>query len=1360
MAKKQTQVEKNKQYELIEHYRENPDVAAFELLGVDLAPHQRLSIKAMWKCPFVILCLTRGGGKCEDYENLIQLDSGFIKIGDLCESNGNKLGFSSGEFSIKGENGFNNTSHTYINDPKPIYYIRTNFGFEKKAVDKHKIRCLCNGSVVWKRMDDITIGENVLINRDSSYDFKGKFNNIDNDEAYLIGAIIGNGNFTRDWVIKFSNIDNDILEQFRINHKKLGETSFLSSKEKNGFLISSVDKSKNNIILNKYKIKKEIVYNEGIPISILQSNKQSLASFISGYIDINGKITERGIRTSSFSESLLRQLQIVLLSFGIISNRKSKKIKYKNKIKNIWILSIDSENTKIFANKIGLRCKKKLKIINKIFNTSKIPSINRNYFVDIVKNINILEQKTTYDVHIPNDHTFISNGFVSHNTFLLALFSILRAMLYPSEKIGIIAPTYRQCLDLNGLTQIFTNKGMSSPKEFFDNAEISKDLIQSISKPNIIKNKWENIESDGISIETEGMFNFSAKVGHRVLSVDSNGFSYKNIENLSIGDILPVRIGFNLFGESTSLPVDRFETNIENDSIIIPKILTYDFARFLGLFVANGTLYKKGDVYEMSFVTKDKDILKDYSNLCKLIFGITVNIKEENNNCWNVSIFNKRLYEFIEKCGISNSKTIPLVIRTSPKEFVSKFLQGLFDACGYVYSNANVVGLFVQNKTLANEVRDILLNFGIFSKIKKSQKSYIIRISSFKYTQRFLENIGFKLIKKMEILKKYKHENKCKLLDKVPTPKGHLYKLKKHLVSIYGEVEGSKIIRKAFGQIKSSFITRDSLKRGMNILSKYCNKQKEFKNIEEQYLQEYEFVRINKKSNTRCETFDIEVENEACYLAGGLIHHNSKFVFGEIEKMYEESPELRAACIKPPVRSPEYCYLKFHGAENKIGSSIQALPLGDGGKIRGARFFTIICDELAQIPRDIIDIVVRGMMATSKNPMENARKIEKQKKLFKQGKIKKIEGPEQNKIIFASTAYYQYNHFWERIQGFQSILEEKIIKAKKLEKEGKPIPEELKVIRRGTSPNFGQIKHRIMMDDKRAIVFFNFNDPPEGFMNNDSIEEAKREMSDYKFKMEYLCFFPSDSDGFFKRSLLDKAREHRMFSCHLKSKGDDLIYIMGIDPARTGDNFAIAIYAIDIKKREMQLVMMFAYNKKTFPEMHNEIRMLIKLYNIQEIGMDSGGGGQTIRDLLADEGSCPMGEELILQMGFEEHRFMKGRHILELFEFSKYELVHTSNHNLLSSLQHGELKIAAPPPCGGETITPELELADEEIEQTLEEMQNIVVKSTATGKMHWDTSTKAQKKDRYSAALIGYHMASSYLLSINKPVELAGGFWN
>jgi hypothetical protein len=74
-------------------------------------------------------------------------------------------------------------------------------------------------------------------------------------------------------------------------------------------------------------------------------------------------------------------------------------------------------------------------------------------------------------------------------------------------------------------------------------------------------------------------------------------------------------------------------------------------------------------------------------------------------------------------------------------------------------------------------------------------------------------------------------------------------------------------------------------------------------------------------------------------------------------------------------------------------------------------------------------------------------------------------------------------------------------------------------------------------------------------------------------------------------------------------------YVMGVDPARTGDNFAIAIFEIDPIGRRIHLVRVLTWNKKNFVEMHLNIRKLIVISSIEYFEMDAGGGGTTIRDL-------------------------------------------------------------------------------------------------------------------------------------------------
>ena len=70
-------------------------------------------------------------------------------------------------------------------------------------------------------------------------------------------------------------------------------------------------------------------------------------------------------------------------------------------------------------------------------------------------------------------------------------------------------------------------------------------------------------------------------------------------------------------------------------------------------------------------------------------------------------------------------------------------------------------------------------------------------------------------------------------------------------------------------------------------------------------------------------------------------------------------------------------------------------------------------------------------------------------------------------------------------------------------------------------------------------------------------------------------------------------------------------------------------FKVNIKTEKIRLIRVLTYNKMTFPFMHLEIRRLRKIYDVSEIAMDSGGGGQTMRDPLADPKICPPGDDII-----------------------------------------------------------------------------------------------------------------------------------
>lgn len=484
----------------------------------------------------------------------------------------------------------------------------------------------------------------------------------------------------------------------------------------------------------------------------------------------------------------------------------------------------------------------------------------------------------------------------------------------------------------------------------------------------------------------------------------------------------------------------------------------------------------------------------------------------------------------------------------------------------------------------------------------------------------------------------------------------------------------------------------------------------------------------------------------------GLIaasYRQSKMIFAEIERIYNKAPILQSMSIKPPVRGTDMCYFNLNN-----GSEIQALPLGDGEKIRGARFYYLVLDELAQIPEDILNVVIIGMTATKQNPIYNAKLVALQKRLAIEGKSQQ-EGAEnianeltRNFVIGASTAYYQFNHLFKMLKNHVRIIREKV--------KGDDLQGELWQM--------------------YAVYKLSYKMIPEGFMSLESIAMAKEKMSSMEFNMEYNTIFPSESGGFFPANIVVNAIDYSQ-KVRYEIVGDtNSAYILFVDAARTSDNcsFGIAKILSTTDSTRFACVCMEVIQGRKFQEAAARVRQVCRRFNIVRIAMDIGGGGLAIKDLLNDSDKCPVGEELFWDMDDpnsfldKEMKFPKpGKLIIHMVSFTP-QWLSEANHGLLSSLERKELVF--PTPLGVEDLAnksdkqvEELENAEEEIQHAKGEIINIVMTKTPKGLPHWDTPSNKQRKDRYSAVLGLCQECKEYIrpnvADQEVRVELPSGNW-
>lgn len=442
----------------------------------------------------------------------------------------------------------------------------------------------------------------------------------------------------------------------------------------------------------------------------------------------------------------------------------------------------------------------------------------------------------------------------------------------------------------------------------------------------------------------------------------------------------------------------------------------------------------------------------------------------------------------------------------------------------------------------------------------------------------------------------------------------------------------------------------------------------------------------------------------------------AKMLFAEVEKIWNTSDILREATSSKPIKASDRCYLTFKQAGNRPPSLIEAIPLGDGSLIRGARYYIIIADEFAQLPEEIFNQVILPMGATAPNPMERVKRVAMRKKIeARGGDTSLLEEETTNKVIMTSSAYYQFNHMYQRIKVYRDKIE--------------------------------------AGDKGYAVHTIPYYAMPDGFLEKNNLKEAQATLSRDQFRMEYEAEWISDSSGIFKASLIQSCTTNSNFTVQKRGLNDKQ-YVLGVDPARTRDAFAIVVIELG---RPNKVVAAYEYYRSDFPTIAKIVMDLSENFNVVRILMDQGGGGLAVKDLLEEEARWQT--RRILDLDDEKNLHKEGRKILQMMNFSP-KTIAEANYNTLNLMEKNALAFPKGPqffnvPSGD---LEELEDIYDTVKKMVEQVLSIEVRENASGGAKFDLPEGAggghakQKKDLYTAFIL----AGKVAYDLNMPTEEAG----
>jgi len=335
---------------------------------------------------------------------------------------------------------FEKISSSVVYPNQKTIKIITKLGYSIEGTPNHKI--LQNKKYI--RLDELNIGNKVdlsffkypnthYIKERGPFFLTKKLNSIDFDKldndmlptitlnekwGYFLGMFLGDGNMGQNNSVNIScdSRENivDIMYEFG---KSIGLNISIDKSDKrntNGVCVRFSSRNLNWLLSNKFgfnggKFKKNL----NVPSQIKKSPKSVIREFIKGLFDADGWVTTTGCAFTTKNKQLAEEIQFLLLGFDILSRVSGHfNTTYQ---KTYYTLHLNRQATDIFYKEIGFACTKKQEKLEEIISKPHSNKYKKWEMNDEIVDIQI-GYNDVYDVEIPNNHFYIANGFVSHNS--------------------------------------------------------------------------------------------------------------------------------------------------------------------------------------------------------------------------------------------------------------------------------------------------------------------------------------------------------------------------------------------------------------------------------------------------------------------------------------------------------------------------------------------------------------------------------------------------------------------------------------------------------------------------------------------------------------------------------------------------------------------------------------------------------------------------------------------------------------------------------------------------------------------------------------------------------------------------------
>jgi intein/homing endonuclease len=330
----------------------------------------------------LILPIGRRAGKCCAHGTICLTSEGFREIQDLGNPNGPE--YQPLQIGVPQEGSKRSTSAFFYNGgDRDTLRIRSWCGYEIEGTPNHRIRVMAeDGTIQWRFLGDMRVGDRIGVHRKtelwpSSVYETSKFHPaksgkevrlpdvFDERWATLLGVLVGDGSWNNRSLLEvtvgpYPEWLTQVRDLFRTT---LGRVRVLQEPKRDRVFRLRCHSVRARLFFDCIGYTLNVANDaKCIPWIIWRSPRPVVAAFLRGLFETDGGV-ERGGRIVSFStasQKLARELQLLLLNFGIVSRVKSRLNKrYAKTYYHLTVLGADS--IRVFAREIGFLSERKTK---------------------------------------------------------------------------------------------------------------------------------------------------------------------------------------------------------------------------------------------------------------------------------------------------------------------------------------------------------------------------------------------------------------------------------------------------------------------------------------------------------------------------------------------------------------------------------------------------------------------------------------------------------------------------------------------------------------------------------------------------------------------------------------------------------------------------------------------------------------------------------------------------------------------------------------------------------------------------------------------------------------------------------------